>query len=228
MTRMLLVGLLAAACGPASPGDTEAPSTTDTPGSTGVTTTTTATTSTSDTGDVPTSPLSSDTTPPTTTGDTTGTTGDTTGTTGDTTTTGTTGDSTTGDPDVQYAAFFFAGGLDHVMIHKADFANDRCTTLHIARPTMGDPIFAITIPDEWGPQSATVTLGTIGCLEGMPVDPGVAATTGVGAILWPPDPMQLCPQQIDLDLTLEFPQELPWVPAKDALQISNLPVQGCP
>jgi hypothetical protein len=225
MTRMLLVGLLAAACGPASPGDTDAPATTDAPGSTSATTTTTATTTTSDTGDVPTSPLSSDTTPPTTTGTTTGTTGDTTGTTGDTTSADST---TTGDPDVQYAAFFFAGGLDHVMIHKADFANDRCTTLHIARPTMGDPIFAITIPDEWGPQSATVTMGTAGCLEGMPVDPGVAATTGVGAILWPPDPMQLCPQQIDLDLTLEFPQDLPWVPAKDALQISNLPVQGCP
>ena len=41
------------------------------------------------------------------------------GTTG--TTTDTTGDSTTGAADDEYVAFFFAGGLDHILIHKAEY-----------------------------------------------------------------------------------------------------------
>ena len=247
MTRPLLLALLLAACGPASPGATDsAPAST----STGEPATTTlATTSAADTGDVPTSPLSSDTTPPTTdaeSGHDTGlattaatiTTHATTATTGETTTGETTSETTTGtttttettaaDPDVQYAAFFFAGGLDHILIHKADFTNDRCTTLHLARPTDGDPNLAITVPDEWGPQNAGIVMGTAGCLDGMLGDFGVAATAGAGVVAWPPDPMQLCPAAIDLDLSLDFPQDQPWVPAQEPLTIAGLPVQNCP
>lgn len=240
MTRPLLLALLLAACGPASPGATDsAPAST----STGEPATTTpATTSAADTGDVPTSPLASDTTPPTTDaerGDDTGlattaatitttttTTAET--TTGETTTTTTTTETTAADPDVQYAAFFFAGGLDHILIHKADFTNDRCTTLHLARPTDGDPSLAITVPDEWGPQNAGIVMGTAGCLDGMLGDFGVAATAGAGVVAWPPDPMQLCPAAIDLDLSLDFPQDQPWVPAQEPLTIAGLPVQNCP
>lgn len=239
MTRPLLLALLLAACGPASPGATDsAPAST----STGEPATTTpATTSAADTGDVPTSPLASDTTPPTTdaeSGDDTGlattaatitttTTAET--TTGETTTTTTTTTETTAaDPDVQYGAFFFAGGLDHILIHKADFTHDRCTTLHLARPTDGDPNLAITVPDEWGPQNAGIVMGTAGCLDGMLGDFGVAATAGAGVVAWPPDPMQLCPAAIDLDLSLDFPQDQPWVPAQEPLTIAGLPVQNCP
>lgn len=240
MTRPLLLALLLAACGPASPGATDsAPAST----STGEPATTTpATTSAADTGDVPTSPLASDTTPPTTdaeSGDDTGlattaatitttttTTAET--TTGETTTTTTTTETTAADPNVQYAAFFVAGGLDHILIHKADFTNDRCTTLHLARPTDGDPSLAITVPDEWGPQNAGIVMGTAGCLDGMLGDFGVAATAGAGVVAWPPDPMQLCPAAIDLDLSLDFPQDQPWVPAQEPLTIAGLPVQNCP
>lgn len=241
MTRPLLLALLLAACGPASPGATDsAPAST----STGEPATTTpATTSAADTGDVPTSPLASDTTPPTTDAEsgpdtglattaatitTTTTAETTTGETTTTTTTTTTTETTAADPDVQYAAFFFAGGLDHILIHKADFTHDRCTTLHLARPTDGDPSLAITVPDEWGPQNAGIVMGTAGCLDGMLGDFGVAATAGAGVVAWPPDPMQLCPAAIDLDLSLDFPQDQPWVPAQEPLTIAGLPVQNCP
>ena len=247
MTRLLLVLPLLAACGPDktdSTGDTAATS------STGGTQ---STTTPDDTGDVPTSPLSSDTTPSTTTdsgldtGHDTGlattaasitthtatsdaTTADTSSTTSATTdTTTSTTDTTTGvDPDAQYVAFFFAGGLAHVLIHKADVMNDRCTTLHLARPTQGDPNLKIVAPAEWGAQNANSTQGVAGCLDGMPGNMGVAAIAGAGTVDFIIDPMLGCPHTVDLDLTLDFPQDMPWVPASEPMQVTDLPVQNCP
>jgi len=241
MTRLLLVLPLLAACGPDK---------TDSTGDTADTTTTTggsqSTTTADDTGDVPTSPLSSDTTPSTTTDSGHDTGHDTTAasitthaatsdattaetsTTGETSTTASTTDSTTGvDPDAQYVAFFFAGGLDHVMIHKADLVNDRCTTLHLARPTQGDPNLKIVVPAEWGAQNASITQGVAGCLDGMPGNMGVAAIAGAGTVDFIIDPMLGCPHTVDVDLTLDFPQDMPWVPASEPMQVTALPVQNC-
>lgn len=242
MTRLPLIFLILSACGP---GQSEV--TTDDPDTTTASTGTPASTTTSsdttadasDTGDVPTSPLSSDTTPSTSSSDDTGisteitvtTVADTESTTTDgTTTDGTTSpDTTTGaDPEDEYVAFFFAGGLDHILIHKADPINDRCTTLHLARPTDGDPSLAIDVPEMWGPQNAGVAMGLDGCLEGTPGDLGVAAIAGAGTVTWALDPNQLCPKTLSLSLDLEFPQDEPWVPAKEHLEIMDLVVQDCP
>ncbi|MBK8263478.1 MAG: hypothetical protein IPK80_19315 [Nannocystis sp.] len=223
MTRLCLIFLLLTACGP---GQSEL--TTD-PGTTASTTTAPETTADpTDTGDVPTSPLSSDTTPSTSTSDDTGI--STESTTTDATTIGPsdTGESDTSPPGDEYVAFFFAGGLDHILIHKSDLKNDRCTTLHLARPTDGDPALAIDVPEMWGPQNAGIAVGLDGCLEGTPGDLGVAAIAGSGTITWQLAPNEFCPKIISLNLDLEFPQDEPWVPAKEHLETMDLAVQDCP
>jgi hypothetical protein len=225
MTRLCLIFLLLTACGPGQselttddPGTT-ASTGTGTPGSTTTAPETTA--DPTDTGDVPTSPLSSDgisTESPTTDATT------------DATTIGPpdTGESDTSPPGDEYVAFFFAGGLDHILIHKSDLKNDRCTTLHLARPTDGDPALVIDVPEMWGPQNAGIAMGLEGCLEGTPGDLGVAAIAGSGTITWQLAPNEFCPKIISLNLDLEFPQNEPWVPAKEHLETMDLAVQDCP
>jgi len=234
MRRLLLIPLLTA-CGPSSPSDT-----TDTTAET-TTAETTAPPTSSETTDIPTSPLSSDTTPPTTdppetTATTTeittdGTTTDLTTTettTTETTTTETTASETTTTPDTaEYAAFFFAGGLDHILIHKSDPDSNHCTTLHLARPSDGAPGFTIDAPEMWGPQNGGITMTLAGCLSGMLGDLGVPAIAGTGTITWQLDPNQLCPDSIAFNLDLEFPQDQPWVPASEHLEAMDIPVQDC-
>lgn len=119
-------------------------------------------------------------------------------------------------------------GGDKILIHKSDLKNDRCTTLHLARPTDGDPALAIDVPEMWGPQNAGIAMGLEGCLEGTPGDLGVAAIAGSGTITWQLAPNEFCPKIISLNLDLEFPQNEPWLPAKEHLETMDLAVQDCP
>jgi hypothetical protein len=243
LRHLLVLTSLVLACGPDAAA-TEA-ATTVAEGGTATSDTSTSDTATSDTatsdtptstaeatqaattGTVSTDPVTTDpvTTEPaaTSTGDgSTSTTGD--GTTGD----GTTGDGTTGEDSVEYAAYFWAGGLDHIMVHRADLLNDRCTTLHFAWPGGMDPAFKISAPNEWAVANAQVSMGTADCLAGMPMGASESAIGGQGAATWRQDPNLYCPLQIDLDLVLDFPQMLPWVPAQEHMLVTALPVQNCP
>ncbi len=244
--RLLLPLSLVLACGPGSSGTEAGTTTAASSTSTGEPSTGAAeTTQVATTG-----PTSGPTTGPVTTGSTTDTastdittsstgitttsTGITTSSTGITTTsTGTTGDTgttgTTGEDMVEYAAFFGAGGLDHLLIHRADFLNDRCTSIHFAWPVDPMPEFAITAPNGWNFVNAFVGAGTDGCLAGMPMaDPVVGAIAGAGAGTWQQEPDMYCPLTLDLDVTLDFPPDQPWVPAQEQMLVTALPVQSCP
>ena len=119
-------------------------------------------------------------------------------------------------------------GLDHLLIHRADFLNDRCTSIHFAWPTGQDPAFAITAPDGWNFAHASVAMNTDGCLAGMPTGDPVSAIGGAGAGTWQMAMDQYCPLTLDLDLTLDFPQDLPWVPVQERMLVTAVPVQSCP
>lgn len=229
LRRLLALASLLPACGPGSadpePTTTAAissgeagSSSTSLGDATGTPTTGTSTTGTSTTGTSTTG---------TTTGTSTTSTSTTSTSTGTTSSTDTTA-GTTGGADVEYAAYFWAGGLDHILIHRADFVNERCATLHLARPGGINPAFQISAPDEWSPVDATITDSTMGCLEDMPMGTSIAASGGLGMVSWPPDPNQLCPPQIDLDLVLDFPPDPPWVPAQTPMLVTALPVKNCP
>jgi hypothetical protein len=240
LRHLLVLTSLVLACGPDAAA-TEA-ATTVAEGGTATSDTSTSDTATSDTAtsDTPTSTaeatqaattgtVSTDpvTTDPVTTEPAATSTGDgSTSTTGD----GTTGDGTTGttEDSVEYAAYFWAGGLDHIMVHRADLLNDRCTTLHFAWPGGMDPAFKISAPNEWAVANAQVSMGTADCLAGMPMGASESAIGGQGAATWRQDPNLYCPLQIDLDLVLDFPQMLPWVPAQEHMLVTALPVQNCP
>ena len=215
-------------------GDPGLPATTDSVASTGGAATTTGTTEQPTTGGSTTSATSDAGTSSTTAPGTTepGTTGATeTGTTtmpdpstsGVTDTTG--GSSTGGQSGVAYAAFFVPGGLDRIVVRKADFDADLCTSVIFVSP-MPNIQPDLFIPEMWAFQGGEIAQGTADCLVfmGSLVDP-VAAADISGSADWPvPGP---CPGPLDIDASLIFAPGLPWVPAQDPLAATDVPLQGC-
>ena len=138
----------------------------------------------------------------------------------------TTDDTTTGEPaDVEFAAFFVPGGLDRIVVRKADHDADLCTSVVFVWPMPNqDPSFML--PLEWGYQGAEVAQSAAGCLDFMgPLADAVAAETAMGWADWPV-PM-VCPGAADIDMAFVFAQVSPWVPAQDLLQAADIPLQGC-
>src|SRR5690606_23488401 len=131
----------------------------------------------------------------------------------------TTDTSTTGEPgDAQVAAFYVPGGLDRVVVRKADVEADLCTTIIFVWP-MFDPDPNLMLPAEWGYQDASIAEGTADCLEFQGFLPNaVMAAAAAGAASWPV--MMSCPGALDIDVALSFEGGPPWVPAQDIVQAS--------
>ena len=137
----------------------------------------------------------------------------------------------TGEID-QYVAFFYtfdseSARVPNILIHKAELTTDLCTTVHLTRPGTHD--FAITVPDMWEVEFGVISQGADNCLDidSMPLMAPIGAIKGTGEIMWETDSMLECPQTIELDVKLDFPQREPWVPAHSVLQAVDLPLQGC-
>lgn len=236
LTLPVLSAILA--CGPA-PATTTTDAATDTTaaGSTSAgtvaPTSSSATTSTGSTSIEPTTTTATTdalTTAPLTTSGTTDEPGTTVGTSASTststsegTTTGEPG-SSTGAPDpAQYAAQYYAGGLDRIFVRKADPVADLCAEVAFVWP--GNPSPNLTLPAMWGLQWAIVVDGAAGCLDFQkPLQNGVMATGVTGTATWA---AMVCPKTLDLDVVATFPQGQPWVPAQVALQAAAVPIQGC-
>ena len=215
-------------------GDPGLPATTDSVASTGGAATTTGTTeqpttegsTTSATSDAGTS---STTAPGTTEPGTTGATETGTTTMPDPSTSGasetTDGSSTGGQSGVAYAAFFVPGGLDRIVVRKADFDADLCTSVLFVSP-MPNIQPDLFIPDMWSFQSGEIAQGTADCLVFMDSLVGAVAAADIsGSADWPaPGP---CPGPLDIDASLIFAPGPPWVPAQDPLAATDLPLQGC-
>lgn len=202
------------ACGPEQPAGTDTDATTDPASSTGETGETGAPstsdapmTSTSTIGPVETTvdPVTSTTVDPVTS---------------------TTDDPSTGGPnDTGIVAQFWSGGLDHLRVRVADFKDDLCVSIQFSRPD-GSERPGLTLPTDWGYQVATISQGTSDCLDFEAFLPHpVAAESIAGEGDW--DTVEFCPQTLDLDLVLSFPQDQPWVPAEVPVVAAALPVQGC-
>ena len=229
LTPVLVVIL---SCGDAGGGATTTTTTTTTGASTGGAATTAATTEQPTTGGATTSATGDGGTGSTTAPGTTGTSGVTEpgtttmpdpSTSGVTDTTG--GSSTGGQSGVAYAAFFVPGGLDRIVVRKADFDADLCTSVLFVSP-MPNIQPDLFIPEMWAFQGGEIAQGTADCLVfmGSLVDP-VAAADISGSADWPvPGP---CPGPLDIDASLIFAPGLPWVPAQDPLAATDVPLQGC-
>ncbi|MEZ4450957.1 MAG: hypothetical protein R3B09_15860 [Nannocystaceae bacterium] len=159
---------------------------------------------------------------------------------GSTTSTTSTSDATTSDTDATtttgvdegvYIAHYYPGGLDRVMIRKAELRSDRCTTIVLVWPggALTNQNDAIERPAEWGIERAWIAEGAEACLAWDPLDPPeVDNSAGAGAITWSAREPWMCPHTLDLEVTLDFiPGDLPWVPLKEQLSAAALVVDGC-
>jgi hypothetical protein len=228
-TPRLSLPVLAAilACGPADPSDSAtAADTTTTSTTTTATGDPTTTVSTTGAATDPTGTTSATTTTTTTT--TTATTDTTAGATSTTTgpdTTDTTGDASTGAPDlVEFAARYFPGGLDRLVVRKADYGPGLCINIVFVWPGMVPQ--GVTLPDQWGVQGAQIGNNIDTCLDlNMPLLPNAVAADGLaGTAGWLAPG---CPPTLDIDLTLTFPQEQPWTPPMDVFKAMAIPIDGC-
>lgn len=187
---------------------------------------TTGSATTGSTGDASTSTSSSATTGSATGGETTGiaTTGhETTGV--ETTGRDTTGSETTGGAGGEYAAFWWSGGLNHVIVRKLE--DGRCTTLSLAWPIESPPEFMIEMPSEWAVQAASINPDQGECLSNWKPPPEtVPAKGGAGTVAFVNDPMLFCPKTVDVDVVLNF-AAMPDIPTDDVLQAVTVPVQDC-
>lgn len=166
--------------------------------------------------------------------------------TGDAGTTGDTGDaSTTGDlpssssgsssgvttgaeADGDYAASFFPGGGDLLIVRTIDMASGTCIAVYFER-SGGIGYFEDTVelPVNWSVQGIWLYPGAVDCLipEGPPNDPmPVMALDAAGEATWTTG---FCPGPVDIDMTVSFAQEEPWEPASVVMQATGVPVWGC-
>ncbi|MCB9701822.1 MAG: hypothetical protein H6711_08020 [Myxococcales bacterium] len=142
-------------------------------------------------------------------------------------TTGGDTDSTTGGGAVEYHAFVLIGGLDRVVVRKLDDDAGRCTELRLYSP-VDVAMWPIMTPKLWQVEAASISDQVAPCLTNDPLDTPVWATNGAGVVDWPPlDPNMIFPCEIDVDVTLDFDDPQPWVPAADAMQVMGLAVDGC-
>ena len=128
-------------------------------------------------------------------------------------------------PEGDYAAMVIPGDPVRLSVRKADKVKDLCTTLNFLSPADGSPLeYDVQLPAEWFVEGALIHQGAAGCLtfEGFPGEP-VVAYSGNGSATW----AGACPATVDVNVTLAFQQEQPWIPVEVLLQDPAVPTSGC-
>jgi hypothetical protein len=138
-----------------------------------------------------------------------------------------------GASDGTYTAEYWSGGLNHLIVLKADPVRNICVRLFAAWPTSNTPGFDFTMPQQWdqpwGVGSALVTNLATDCDTAMqqPVGETVQASGGSGAIDWVLGPSQYFPCELSIDAVLSFPAGPAWAPTSEPLLAQSVPVSGC-
>lgn len=128
-------------------------------------------------------------------------------------------------PEGDYAAAFIAGDPARISVRKADKTLDHCTTLTFVGPAESSPLeYDVMLPATWKVQGALVHEGAAGCLDfsGFPEEP-IMAISGNGTATW----SGACPDELDVDVLLAFPDGEAWIAAMELLQEAGITVQGC-
>ncbi|MBW2522953.1 MAG: hypothetical protein JRI23_02195 [Deltaproteobacteria bacterium] len=128
----------------------------------------------------------------------------------------------------EYSAHLWLGGLDHLIIMKADPVRDICVRLYADWPMEHMPGFVFTMPDGWGVSRASVSNRASDCADWdtQPTGEVVEATGGSGSIAWSVPQGMYYPCELDIDADLAFATTSPWVPASEALLATFLPIDG--
>jgi hypothetical protein len=128
-----------------------------------------------------------------------------------------------GQTAVTYQAVGIPGGLDRILITRADPASDLCVGLRLVWPDLGDT-FDIALPPEWSVEFTYLYQGAATCHDDLSLPMGaVPASAGSGAITWD-DSGGAFPGVLSIDVTLTFSSAWPWVPDSVDLVATDLSV----
>lgn len=107
--------------------------------------------------------------------------------------------------DGTYTALVRPGGLDHIEIFKADYANDRCIRLHLASPSTASTLPNIDTPASWAVASAGRRNGAKDCSSGRGDGSGSQPRDGKGSVTWPAPPAgKIFPCTLSVNVGLVF------------------------
>ncbi|MFO0615097.1 MAG: hypothetical protein U0414_21075 [Polyangiaceae bacterium] len=132
-------------------------------------------------------------------------------------------------PDnAEYSAKLWLGGLDHLVIRKADFQRDVCFEVFLDAPQMIQDPYFITAPQQFAASNAIAILGATNCYQDVAPDPPIVqAEAGKGAVDWKTEPMMYYPCEISLiDIELTFSGSSSWVMPIETLKATGVKVEG--
>ncbi len=135
---------------------------------------------------------------------------------------------------ISYNVCFSAGGIDRLVIAKANTRLGICTRMTLVRPATSSAL-DISLPYGWGVESASVSNNPADCQPGVPGSGQlVVSTRGKGAVILDSRGGTV-PRLVTVDVRVYFqsspdggPNPLPaWVPPYSTLGINRWPVFGC-
>jgi hypothetical protein len=131
-------------------------------------------------------------------------------------------------PEGRYSALYLAGGLDHLILRKADVAADRCVLLFADAPMESAPGLEISLPSDWGVSRALITHRADDCAGelGAPQGEVVEVDGATGSILWEVEPGRVAPCQLDIDVVLRLTSPPAWASQEERFVAAGVRVEG--
>ena len=125
-------------------------------------------------------------------------------------------------PDAAYSAELWVGGLDHIIVRKADYDADTCTKLFVDAPSGNQPSFDIKVSEPWGIVGAIRSNSASDCDGNRITNPSGSALGGSGWLELDGGPNGL-PCKLALDVLLTFDSKFGNV----AMKSDGMAIDGC-
>lgn len=131
-------------------------------------------------------------------------------------------------PDnAEYTAKLWLGGLDHLVVRKADFQRDLCLEVFLDAPMMMQDPYYIQAPQSYVATHAIAIQGAMNCYADVAPDPLIIeATGGKGILDWPLGPMMYYPCELDIDVALTFDGSASWLMPYETMKATGVKVEG--
>jgi len=129
---------------------------------------------------------------------------------------------------VEYAAVAWPGGLDHIIIMKANDTDNTCWRIYVDGPALGT--YDIDAPAPWGVGQIVVSTDATNCLDWQQPLQGQVGTTFVatGDITWQVAAGMVYPCDLTIDATATFDSQPPGnLTISETFSAQSIPVVGC-
>lgn len=126
-----------------------------------------------------------------------------------------------------YSAQYWSGGLEHVLIFKADEVRNVCLFMGLAWPYGStDSGSGLSLPRDWGLQNAYISNRAADCGATNPTGQVVQAGTVSGSVAFHFGDGGFAPCSVDVYTTLEFAGAPGWVQPNETMAASDVAVKG--